>query len=378
MNIKAKLRAALLAEGYNQSTNDPCLFYRLTSKEETYIIIHVDDTFIFTNAMHYAEEFVRKMNKHYEVTIDIKADSFLGLNLEHTSNGEVKLTQPKLLRKLFAEYPLRPSARKQKEPSHPYGPNSSDKQPETAEPQEEISVTQYMRLLGILMYLTKSRPDILAACSFAATKSKAPTANDYSQLYHIVDYLRATQHLGHRIKKCTDQQLQLYCEVDASYLLHDDSKGHTGYTIAFNKIGTWYNKSSKQSLVTTSSTHAEMRAIFTLVKEIIHIFAICEELRIRVTKPAIIMEDNAAVIIMAQRESSYLKKCKHFLMIINYVREQVNLGIIDIQKILGTDNNSDIHTKKVRTKDFGTKARRILGEDPTDDDKKRRSPEPRN
>jgi hypothetical protein len=44
-------------------------------------------------------------------------------------------------------------------------------------------------------------------------------------------------------------------------------------------------------------------------------------------------------------ESAYMKKCKHFLMLINYVREQVDLGIIKILKIPATQNMSDVLTK---------------------------------
>ena len=354
---------ALKTEGYEQSLSDPCLFYHLTAEEETYIVIHVDDTFIFTNKKEYATGFVTNMNKHYEVTADNKADSFLGLNLEHKANGEVKLTQPKLLKKLFNEFPVRPTSRKAKKPIHPYSSITINDEPNEQKVQH-IEVKKYMRLLGILMYLCKSRPDILAATSFGATKSKSPTVADFNDLYCIVEYLRATEHLGHIIRKSSNGQLlQLYCEVDASYLLHEDSKGHTGYTIAFNAIGTWYNRSSKQTLVTTSSTHAEMRAIFTLIKDILYIFAICDEIEVNIARPAIIMEDNAAVITIAQKESSYLKKCKHFLMIINFVREQVSIGNIEIKKIQGTENLADIHTKRVRSKDFQTKALLMLGKE---------------
>ena len=47
------------------------------------------------------------------------------------------------------------------------------------------------------------------------------------------------------------------------------------------------------------------------------------------------MEDNSAVITVTTDELTYAKKCKHFLMLINYVREQVDLGIINILKIPG-------------------------------------------
>ena len=57
-----------------------------------------------------------------------------------------------------------------------------------------------------------------------------------------------------------------------------------------------------------------------------------------------IFEDNSAVVTV-----TYAKKCKHFLVVINYVvREQINLGLIKINKIAGTKNNADLLTKKLR------------------------------
>jgi hypothetical protein len=73
----------------------------------------------------------------------------------------------------------------------------------------------------------------MAAVSFGAIKSTNPTEEDYQQLYYIVDYLRATASKGRRIfvHIIVDGSIQLYCEIDASYLIHPDSKGHTGYTV---------------------------------------------------------------------------------------------------------------------------------------------------
>ncbi len=41
-------KSALLAEGYQMSAFDNCLFYRTTATETTYIIVYVDDTSIGT------------------------------------------------------------------------------------------------------------------------------------------------------------------------------------------------------------------------------------------------------------------------------------------------------------------------------------------
>ena len=62
-----------------------------------------------------------------------------------------------------------------------------------------------------------------------------------------------------------------------------------------------------------------MRALYTLVKDILFVIMyICSELNIPLLLPAVIMEDNSAVVIVSNEESAYLKKCKHFIMVVNY------------------------------------------------------------
>jgi hypothetical protein len=350
-------KAALLAEGYQMSAFDNCLFYRTTAAETTYIIVYVDDTFIFSNSEANIDTVIASVGKHYEVTLDRDATSFLGLNMTHNPDSTVTITQPKLLTKLFALYPPRKDITHK--PAHPYAPLPKESDPPT-QPADHFA---YLRLLGILLYLTKSRPDIMAAVSFAGTKSSNPTDRDLSDLYYVVDYLRSTQEMGHILHTSTLFALRLYCEVDASYLLHPDSKGHTGYTISFyGTSGTFHNRSVKQTAVATSSTHAEARAIFTLAKELNFLIALCQELQIPLELPAIIMEDNSAVVTMANNDSGYTKKCKHFLMVLNYIKEQIALGQIEARKIYGKLNNADMHTKPLRSSDFMHMAHKILGQ----------------
>ncbi len=74
------------------------------------------------------------------------------------------------------------------------------------------------------------------------------------------------------------------------------------------------------------------------------------------------MEDNSAVVTISNEESAYLKKFKHFIMVVNYVREQLELGLIQVLKMIkGELNNADLHTKKLRDKSFAVKADNILG-----------------
>ena len=103
------------------SAFDNCLFYHLTTATvTTYIIVYVDDTFILSNCTENIDMVIASVGKHYEVTLDREATSFLGLDLTHNSDGTVTTTQPKLLQKLFALYPLRKDSTHK--PTHPYPP----------------------------------------------------------------------------------------------------------------------------------------------------------------------------------------------------------------------------------------------------------------
>ena len=74
------------------------------------------------------------------------------------------------------------------------------------------------------------------------------------------------------------------------------------------------------------------------------------------------MEDNSAVVTMANNDSVYTKKCKHLLMVLNYIKEQIALGQIEARKIYGKLNNADMHTKPLRSSEFMHMAHKILGQ----------------
>jgi hypothetical protein len=65
----------------------------------------------------------------------------------------------------------------------------------------------------MLLYLTKSRPDIMAAVSFGASKASKPTTADHQQLMYIVEYIRKTPTRGHRIYAASGEPLQFYCTM---------------------------------------------------------------------------------------------------------------------------------------------------------------------
>ena len=149
--------------------------------------------------------------------------------------------------------------------------------------------------------------------------------------------------------------------MDASFLSHEDSREHTGYCICIGDMGSFYAKSTKQQLVATSSTHAEVKALHQLIVDLIFIINICDETQRSIDLPVIIFEDNNPTVQLSGSLSARVKRSKHFLMLVNFIRQNVTLGLIEVQKIASQDNVADVLTKPPSWKDFYPKARQLLG-----------------
>ena len=364
----------LIEHQYQQSQLDPCLFYKSYGNSDIiYICIHVDDTYVFASHSSYIDELIEVLKKQFDITVDMEADKYLGLSMTQMDDGSIVLKQPKLLQSLFNEYqnyiqnngrkvtaPIKQSVSQQKELL--YNTKSDSQSCGNITNEQKLLTNAYLHLLGTLMYLNRSRPDIKFATSLAATKSKCPTKDDYDQLIHIVRYLYHTKDIGlilHPLDK--NDVIQFYCYVDASYLLHPDSHSHTGYLITFDKSGSFFSKSIKQKNIATSSTHAETIALYTLVKDIIYLIDLCSELKLRLKTPILVFEDNKPLVQMTQQNANGMKKCKHFLMSIAYIKECILRGLVSLNKIHTKHNPADILSKPSYGADFAIKRNRMLG-----------------
>ena len=63
---------------------------------------------------------------------------------------------------------------------------------------------------------------------------------------------------------------------------------------------------------------------------------------------------------MSREMTSRAKRCKHFLMAINWMREQVEAGLIELRQITDDQNNADVLTKIITGRPFRAKAERLL------------------
>lgn len=215
----------------------------------------------------------------------------------------------------------------------------------------------YLNAIGALMYLANcTRPDISFAVNLLARHSSSPTRRHWNGIKHILRYLRGSIDLGLFYPNESKQDLVGY--ADAGYLSDPhNGKSQTGYVFTYGGTAiSW--RSQKQTLVSTSSNHAEIIALHETSRECVwlrsmihHIKSSCN-LPIK-KSPTILYEDNSACI--QQLKEGYIKndRTKHIPpKFFAYTQELMKKDEIDIQYVMSSKNSADLFTKALPTAAF--------------------------
>ena len=159
------------------------------------------------------------------------------------------------------------------------------------------------------MYLANTtRPDITFVVNLLARYSSAPTTRHWNGIKHILQYLKGTTDMGLFYSNNCSPNLVGY--ADAGYLSDPHkARSQTGYVfICRGTAISW--RSTKQSIVATSSNHAEIIVIHEASRECVWlrsmIHFIREKCGLECDKvPTTLYEDNATCI--AQLKGGFIK-----------------------------------------------------------------------
>jgi hypothetical protein len=218
---------------------------------------------------------------------------------------------------------------------------------------EEIlgSEFPYLSAIGELMYLANnSWPDIAFAVNLLARYSAAPTKRHWTGIKNIFRYLNGMRDLGLFYSRSQDPTLIGY--TDAVYLSDPhNARSQTGFV--FLQGGTAISwKSSKQTLVATSTNHSKIIALYEASKDCTWLRRMINHITLScgigsINSPTIIYEDNVACVV--QMETGYIKSniTKHIAPKLFYPHELQKNGEINILQTKSCDNLGDLFTKSL-------------------------------
>ncbi|KAD2804249.1 hypothetical protein E3N88_37626 [Mikania micrantha] len=311
-NWYQKFTTTLCDMGYKQSVADPSLFIYRTDGVHAVVLIYVDDVIIVGDDMHKIKETKAELNHRFTIKDLGNLKYFLGIEVARTKDGIV-LSQRKYTLDILRDMGLegcRPSA----------FPMEQGLKLDKSEDDDRVDAGQYRRLVGRLLYLQATRPDIVYSVNLLSQFVADPRQPHFDAALRVVRYLKTT--LGQGILLPKEGGLKLVAYSDSDWMgCPFTRRSRTGYLLLLGGAPVSW-KSKKQSVVSRSSAEAEYRAMAATVSEILWFRWLLTELDTPQESPTTLFCDNEAARHIANNPVFH-ERTKHVEMDCHFVRERV-------------------------------------------------------
>ena len=223
--------------------------------------------------------------------------------------------------------------------SHPMDPRLKFSDFE-GEPLEDPST--YRRMVGRLLYLTITRPDIAYAVHRLSQGMSCPKHAHHQAAQHLLRFLK--QNPGQGLFLSAKPSLKLCAFSDSDWAgCMDTRRSVTGFCVFLgDSLISW--KSKKQVTVSRSSTEAEYRALGSVTVEVIWLRHILKDFGIVSTDPTLIFCDNESAIKLATNPIFH-ERTKHLEVDCHFVRDKILDHTVKLMPIHTTNQLADIFTK---------------------------------
>ena len=360
-----KFSAILIKDGYQQSPYDACVFSKRDGRHFIHLAMHVDDVVSVSNSDAMQRELAEKMQQHFELTESDSLENVLGFHIDYNPDGSMLLSQPLAIQRAIDTVFGDSAEEEVNDAITPMSATFDDTEQDTSPPSDK---TSYLQIVGQLIWLCRTRPDIAYAVNRLSTRSSKCTDKDYSAAKRVVRYLKFTRQLGITFKPGTaesDEAVRLVAWADAAYCVHQDSRSHSGYCFALGSDnGKFMAKSGKQGTITLSSCESELSAGVEATKLIIWLRNQLEFLGHTQREPTTLFADNTSMITLASNFSGQSKRMKHSLQKVHFMMEQVHNSVVRLAYLRTEDHTADILTKPLAPLIHWHHVGPLLGESP--------------
>ena len=209
---------------------------------------------------------------------------------------------------------------------------------------------RYQRLVGRLMYLAHTRPDLAYALSIVSQFMHNPGEQHMNAVMRILRYLKSVPGNGILFSKNTNKQnIEVYTDADWAGAI-DDRRSISGYfTFVGGNLVTW--RSKKQNVVARSSAEAEYRGMALGICEALWLKFLLQDLGYSLKQPIQLYCDNKAACDIAHNPVQH-DRTKHVEVDRFFIKEKLDGKVVELPKIRSEDQLADILTKGVSNRVF--------------------------
>lgn len=206
----------------------------------------------------------------------------------------------------------------------------------------ETNPSRYRRIVGSLLYLTHTRPDLMFAVGLVSRFMKAPTILHFGAVKRILYYISGTLNFG--LCYTHSEKFDLIGYTDSDWGRSQvDRRSTTGWAFFLGSTTiAWCSK--KQPITGLSSTEVEYVSATSAACEAVWLRRLLDDLNEKVTGPTIIHCDNKSAISITKNPSLH-GRTKHIGTRFHFIHDLIGNGDIDVVYCKTDEQVADVFTK---------------------------------
>ncbi|CAM8905835.1 unnamed protein product [Rhodiola kirilowii] len=325
---------SLIHFGFKQSLEDYSLFTLRRNGHFIILLVYVDDVVITGTSPELIQQIKDFIHDKFKIKDLGHLKYFLGIEVARSQEG-IFINQRKYVLDILEDHSFTDSKPVQTPLEIKHGLSLS-----TTSPITDPAV--YRKLVGILIYLTITRPDLAFAVHTLSQFMANPTEDHLKAAHRLLRYIKLAPAQGIFFSAESDLCLSGFCDADwASCPL--TRRSVTGYCMLLgSSVISW--KTRKQAVVSRSSAESEYRSMASACSEIIWLIRLLADMNVPVTTPVALFCDNQSAIHLA-RNPVFHERTKHVEIDCHFTRQFVNTGTINPTAIHTSEQPADLFTK---------------------------------
>lgn len=203
---------------------------------------------------------------------------------------------------------------------------------------EPVEKGRYQRLVGHLIYLSHTRPDIAFAVSQVSQFMHTPNSKHFEAVLRILRFLKGTPGRGLFFKKSGDRKIEAYTDADWAEAI-EDKRSTSGYcTFVWGNLVIW--RSKKQPVVARSSAEAKLRSLAHGICEVLRLKNLLTEIGEPPDSSLKVYYDNMAAIDISHNPVHHDRK-KHVEIDRHFIKEKIEDDTICLTYIPSTEQTAE-------------------------------------
>ncbi|KAG7598819.1 F-box associated interaction domain [Arabidopsis suecica] len=339
----AKLTTALKEYGFEQSLSDYSLFTLEDANGDLrlHVLVYVDDLIVSGSSV----DIIQKFKDYLCSTFKMKdlgwLKYFLGIEVARGPQG-MYLSQRKYILDLLSETGLLGA----KPASHPIEQNHKLATTTSAAFPDP---SRYRRLVGRLIYLAHTRPELSYAIHLLSQFMNAPKTEHWDAVLRVIRYLKGNPGQGIFLRAGGDLKITAWCDSDYA-TCPDTSRSLTAWFIQLGGSPlSW--KTQKQDTVSRSSTEAEYKAMGDTVSEVLWLRELLTTLGVDCSYTIPLYCDNMSAIHLSKNPVNHART-KHIAKEYHFIRDEIVRGVIYPHHVPTKQQLADILTKALGRREF--------------------------